>query len=232
MAARRMQSGLAEILPAPHILNEPERHPDTRGSEPVVPVDLLPQITANDGGDQGAQIYAHIEDGESGITAGIGLGVERSPPRADIRFEKSRSEDDEHEALEEKPVAVKRHAEMAEGDDNAAEENRLSLPEKPVGNPSAGEACHVDHRRVHSVDRAGGRNVKLQTALRRIRSHVEDEESAHAIVTEPFPHLGGKERRESPGMAEKCFFARRDPGGSPAFVTHGLNSSRCTSIVA
>jgi len=96
------------------------------------------------------------------------------------------------------------NAEMAAGDDDAAGENRTPLPDQAIGDPAARQARHVDHRRVEAVHGARDRRLEPEPARGDRRGHEQDQQRAHAVVTEPLPHLGEEQHRKAARMAEEC----------------------------
>ena len=168
-----------------------------------MPVDVLTEISANQGRNQRAEIDPHIEDRKPGIAAHIVLAIEIADHGADVRFQQASAEDDDCETRVESWQRGDSHREVPEGNDDAAPQNRLALASDPVRQPPAGQAEQEDHGGVKPVDRAGFRNGEVQSAFFRFRDHEQNEESAHPVIAETLPHLGEEESGEAARVTEE-----------------------------
>src|SRR5213078_3234833 len=103
--------------------------------------------------------------------------------------------------------------EVAEGDDDAANEDAAVLAQ-PAVDEAADDRRQPDARDIVAVGEAG----VLIGEAERLR-HVQDEESPHPVVAEALPHLGEKQRSEAARVAEELSLA-----------VHQSNSSSCSAV--
>ena len=109
--------------------------------ESAVPVDLLPEVPADQRRDERAEVDAHVEDREAGVAARVAWRVELADDGADVRLQQAGADDDQQQAQRRRSRASGRHRdEVPERDHDAAEEHRAPLAEEPVGDPAAREA--------------------------------------------------------------------------------------------
>ena len=85
--SRFKQTRIPEISRAHPILNQPEHHTDSGGSEAPVPVVALTEESSHERSEEGAEVDAHIEDGEAGVTPRPSLRIQLTDHRADVRLE-------------------------------------------------------------------------------------------------------------------------------------------------
>src|SRR6266480_5913392 len=139
-----------------HVLNEAGGHADARTCEADVPVDPLRQIAGDERTEQRAEINPHVEDGEPRVAPRIARRVERADERAHVRLQQSGTEDDEDEAGIEEWKRPEREREVAQRDDDAADQDAAILPEPPVGDDAAEDRRAPRGARVEAVDVSGG----------------------------------------------------------------------------
>ena len=168
-----------------------------------MPVNVFPQITADERRGEGADVDAHVEDGETAVAAMIVGTVERADHGADVRFQQAGSEDDEDEPGVKRAELRDRHGEVSERDHDSAPEDGAALACDAVRDPPARQAGEEYTRGVKAVDGPGFGGGKAQTAVRHRCRHKEDEQCAHPVVAEAFPHFGEEERGEAAGVAEE-----------------------------
>src|ERR1700756_2140309 len=119
-----------DMFLAGDVLDDAERHADSGRAEAVMPVDALPERSADQRRDKGAEVDAHVEDGKAGVAPYIFFRVKRSDDAADVRLQQPGSDDDGDQARIKRRQRWVGHHEMAGGDDDPAEENRSIEPEK------------------------------------------------------------------------------------------------------
>ena len=180
------------MLPSSNVLNESEHHPHTGAREPEMPVDALREIAGDERSQRGAEVDAHVEDREAGVAPRVVRVVQRPDDAAHVRLEQSGADDDECQPGVEERQRVKREREVADGDDDAADEHTLILAEPAVGDDAADDRRRPHARRVRPVHRPRSLVVEAERV-----DHVENEERAHAVVAEALPHLGEEERGEA-----------------------------------
>src|SRR5215213_5266821 len=135
-----------------HEDDQAKDHSDARSTEPPVPaccrveafVDeslmegfTLGEIPADEWRKHGADIDAHVKDREPAVATRIVFAVETADHRADVWFEKTRTNGDEYHAQIERIHGVKHHREVAGSDDEPAEKDGESRPEQVIGRESA-----------------------------------------------------------------------------------------------
>src|ERR1043166_3326255 len=80
-----------EVLLAERVLDQAEDHADAGGGEADVPVDLLSEPAGDERREEGAEVDAHVENGERGVAARVVARVERADDGADVRLQKDRA---------------------------------------------------------------------------------------------------------------------------------------------
>src|SRR4029078_13046253 len=181
-------AGLTEVLGTHPVLDEPEQHAETGGGEAPVVVDLLPEGAADERSHDGAQVDAHVEDGEARIPPDPEifccrslrvLHSENTRPHVvqladdarDVWLEQPGAHDDEEQPREKggkdwQTDQGSGEGEVTRGDDASADENRTLLTPELVGDPSAGKGEQVDQRGVEAVDGGRGGDVHSQAGIR------------------------------------------------------------------
>ena len=124
------------------------------------------------------------------------------------------------EADEERGVRGDGQRDVAEHDDDAADEDGLALAEEAVGDPAAGQAHQVDRGAVEGVEDAGGRLALAEAALGRRGRDEDHQERAHAVVAEALPHLGEEEGLQPFRVAEERLFAVPVGGLGRSYIGH------------
>src|SRR5262249_9526653 len=155
-----MEAGFPEIFSTVSILDQSERHADSGQSESPVPVDRLAHIPAGQRGQESADVDAHVKNREPGVAAMIVRTVKLAYHGADVRLQQSRADPDEPKPGIKRADLRKRHAEVAECDNNSAVENSAALAQDAVGDPATGQVGQVDQGRVQSVNSAGFADVE------------------------------------------------------------------------
>src|SRR4029453_14967430 len=124
---RGMESGVAEVTSAEHVLDDADHHADATRRKTDVPVAALSQIPADQGRDERAEIDPHVEDRESRIAAAVLRTVEAPDDHADVAFEQTGADNDEQEDAVELRERWKRHREVAARDEDAAVQDGAAL---------------------------------------------------------------------------------------------------------
>ncbi len=86
---------------------------------------------------------------------------------------------------------------MAAGDDNPTDKYGQPRSGQMVCDPATGQGGQVNSHRVPAVNRRRLLGVKAEPAQGNGRGHVEDENGAHAVITETLPEFDEKERAEA-----------------------------------
>jgi hypothetical protein len=148
-----------------HLLAEHEHdqagdHADAREAEAITPADRLAEIGDQDRAERGARVDAHVKDRVGRIAPQIGQAVELPDHHRNVRLKEPGADDDQRQGQPEHvyrrvvlpAVAFNDHGEMAERDQNPAEQHRLTLPQVAVGQVAAEHRGDVDQRSVSAVD--------------------------------------------------------------------------------
>ena len=119
-------------------------------------------------------------------------------------FNRPTPEDDDEQAEIERPGAQRgRQDGIPQRDSDAPDEHRVPRPDQPIRDPPAGQRGEIDARRVQPVDRRGGLVVDAEAALADGGDQEQHQYGAHAVVGEPFPHLGEEQGGEAARMPQK-----------------------------
>ena len=181
-----------------------DQHAEAGQAEAILPAPGLPQIAADDGCGGRAHIYAHVEDRIGRVAARIGARIELPHDHRDIGLEETRADDDQRQRQPEHidhrvgPPArsLERHHEMAESQQDGAEQHRLALPQIAVGQIAADDRHDIDQRRIGAIDHAG-----LAVGEHPVLDQVEDQQRPHPVIGEAFPHLRQEQHEQPLGMA-------------------------------
>ncbi len=201
----------AQVPGAEQELEQAETHADRGQREAQVPAVVLADRADHQRRGEGADVDAHVEDGESAVPARIaGPVVEVPDHRGDVRLEQAGAERDQGQAREEGALAGQRQRQVAGHDDQRRDGDGLARPPHPVAEPAARHGEQVDHRHVDGVDRGGGgRGHRQAAALRTLaggraaRDQVQRQQRAHAVEAEALPHLGHEQSGQSARVAEE-----------------------------
>jgi len=120
--------------------------------------------------------------------------------------------------------AVKGQADVAEGDDDPAQQHAPPLAEEAVGDPAAGQRGQVDQRRVEAVNRAGLGRVPPQPPFGHRGGHEQEQDGPPAVVTEALPQFGEEEGRQSARVTEE------ETGYRGPFPAGGETTSRSRGL--
>ena len=175
-----------------------------------MPVDVLAQVAADQRRREGADVDPHVEDREPAIAAGVVLGIELPDHDRDVRLQQAGTDHDEPEPCVERGDSGNRHREVAERDDDPAQQNGLPLPEEPVSDPAAREVDQIHEARVKPVDQGRLGDVVAQPAVRRLGGHEQHEQRSHPVVRETLEHLRKEEVAQPDRMAEEACVVRSE----------------------
>src|SRR5262245_14023951 len=167
-----------------------------------MPVDFLCQIAGDHRSEKSAEIDSHVENGKAGVAPLIAFLVQRADHSADIWLEQASADHNQREACIEEGQSSEREREVSSRDDGTANEHAVILSQAPIGNDSTNNCCRPCATGIRAVDRSGALDRKLQSAGHDWSGHVQDEESAHAVVTKAFPHFGEKQRAQPSWMMD------------------------------
>ena len=155
------------------------------------------------GGEQGADVDGHVEEGETGVALGsvLRVVVQVSHHYLQVSFEESCPESDQEQggdhADERHGTAAQRDGQQQiaeEHDDDAGGDH---LPETElVGQDSADEREKVHQHQERAVDEAGGARVQAEVGPEEEREHGD-----HRVVAEALAGIGQCEGEESFGLS-------------------------------
>jgi hypothetical protein len=184
---------------AEQIDDQAENHSYSGGGESGVksPSGVYAQPRTGEWGDEGAQVDAHVKDGECTVASRVIGRIEPPDLRGHVGFEQPVADDQQTQRNKEHLLIVDSHAELADRHRARAQHDRPLVPQIPIREEAAQKRREIDKGREPLVD-AGG---SLLGPLKVIH-HVEDEEGAHPIVVESFPHLREEENEQSLGMPQ------------------------------
>ncbi len=203
-ARTRRCARVAEMAPNEMILNDAERHEEARGSEAGAGTDELLRLARDDRPERRTDVDAHVEHGESRVEPGAALGVEFGHHGAHVRFQETDAQDDDEQAEIERPGAQRgRQDRITQCNSDAPDEHRVPRADQPIRDPPAGQRGEINARRVQPVDRHGGLVVDAEAALADGGDQEQNQDGAHAVVGEPFPHLGEEQGGEAARMPQK-----------------------------
>jgi hypothetical protein len=77
-----------------------------------VPADLLAEVAAHDRGEEGAEVDAHVEDGEAAVAPRVALVVEPADDGRDVGLEEPVADDEQPEREEQQ--RLEGHREVTE----------------------------------------------------------------------------------------------------------------------
>jgi hypothetical protein len=123
--------------------------------------------------------------------------------RADVGLEQTGANDDQQETGIKRRHGRDSQAVVSDGDEHAAVEDRAPLANQTVGDPAAWQREGVHTKCVQAVHRSGRAGIVAEAADGRSRCHEQDQQRAHAVVAEAFPHLGKEERGQPARVAEE-----------------------------
>src|SRR5213592_3105202 len=92
---------------------------------------------------------------------------------------------------------MKREREVAQRDDDPADQDAAVVPQPAVGDDPA-----EDRGQPHAADIVAIHGARVGIGEAERLRHVQDEEPPHPVVTEPLPHLGEEERGQTAGVTE------------------------------
>jgi hypothetical protein len=108
---------------------------------------------ADRGGQEGAEVYADIEDGEATVLPVVAVGVQLAHHGADVRFEQAVADDDHRHAPEQQHFGASNNYEFTDRHQNASQQHRDPRAEDLVGDAAADHWHHIDQGRVRTVHR-------------------------------------------------------------------------------
>jgi hypothetical protein len=203
----RREPGVAEVTFGHLELREADEHRGAADAEAEAPVDVLTKAGRDDGTECGAEIDAHVEDGEAGIAPRAGLPfVQRADHARDIGLQQADAEHRDREAaVEDGRRRRDRADEVADGDEHAAGEHRVALADELVGDPATGHRDQVGAAREQRVHGAGGFIVDAVPGIGRggRGREEQDQHGAQPVVGEALEELRHEERGQAAGMSEK-----------------------------
>ncbi len=189
-----------ELLLPEDVLDDSEEHADAGAREPGMPVHFLREVPGDDRAEEGAEVDAHVENGEPRVPAVIARLVERSDEDRNVRLQKAGADDDQREPGVERREHLEREREMPHRDDDPSGEDAPVLAEQAVRNEAAEDRREPDASGVRAVEGARVPVVEAEPPGGDRGDHVEDEERPHSVVAEPFPHFREEQDRQARGV--------------------------------
>ena len=119
--------------------------------------------------------------------------------RAHVRLEQPGADDDERQPGVEERQRVKDEREVADRDDDAADQHAPYWPSQRSAMMPPKIAKRPGARGVRAVHGTGVLVVEVERV-----DHVQDEERPHPVVAEALPHLGEEERGEPARVTEEA----------------------------
>src|ERR1700755_2261830 len=105
-----------------------------------MPADRLGEEARHQLTQERAQVDAHVKDREARVAPRAAFGIKVADDRGDVRFQKPRAADDEHEPEEERqlPARERRQAyrDVSRGDADRAVEYRAPESQQSVSDPA------------------------------------------------------------------------------------------------
>ena len=201
--------------------DEPEQHAEPGEAEAIVPAVALAEGPGDQWRDEHADVDHRIVDLDRVRAARIALVVERADLRDQVAAQEPGPEDQQQQREQER--LVEGHAEMTEGHQPAAEDDRVASPEHPIAHESAEDGREVDQADVEPEglrregldrQRPGDRLEQVPIGLKaddpfdvarqqQLFGHVEREQGHHAVERDALPQLSACKRREPAGVAEE-----------------------------
>ncbi len=179
--------------------DERGNHPQTSGDEPPVPAVVLAKGTADQRGEDGAEVDAHVKDGHAAVLASaVLIFVQFADHRRDVRLEKAVAEDHETERHVEERNLRDGHGQIAESREDGPDDDALPFADVAIGHETAQNRRQVDQAREPAVDRPGmfRDDLLLAHVHEQELRHVQHEDGPHAVVAESFPCFRGKKPRQ------------------------------------
>jgi hypothetical protein len=170
-----------------------QHHAEPRGAEADVPVVAVGQLGTDDLADGRAQVDAHVENGEGSVAPAILLRIELTHHGRDVRLEKSGAENDEREPDEERWFGGHCEAEMARGDDDAADDDGAVGADQSVGQVAAQQRREINQALVPAVKVARLLLAPPETA--RAADEKQGQKRPHSVEREALPHLDAEEQK-------------------------------------
>ena len=178
-----------------------------------MPADFFADRTGDERSEERADVNPHIKNIERVVAARVVFLVKFADHNRDARLEETVPQGDQEETENEAPErgrgGVRRdrrvsalaevfrveEAEFAERHQGAAEENRAVLAEEFVGDEAAEERKEVDEPGEPTVKfiRVAFAPPETRVRVGQRRNEVENQEGAHSVIAEAFPHFGGEE---------------------------------------
>ena len=199
-----MAGGADGGLAHEHVLDQADGHAD--GGEAEAPVEALhvPQQAGEQRAEQGADVDAHVEDGETGVAARVLAGVQLAEDdrRRGLQAAGAQGHEDQADG-QAGDAGQHRQRNVAQHDQDRRVEQRLLGTQEAVGDPRADQGGHVDQAAVRADEGGGDAAVHAQSAVGDGVVHVEDQDALHAVEAEALPHLHAEQVGQAPGLAEE-----------------------------
>ena len=157
------ETGFSEPVLSQEEDDDADAHSDGGGEESDFESEDLSEGAADEGGEEGADVDAHVEDGEGAVASWIFVFIEVPDDSGDVGLEKSVSEDEQCES--EVQGTREHHGELAEHHDQAAGEDGFSGAEEFVGQETADKRGEVYEARVDGIDGEGVGSVHAHSAF-------------------------------------------------------------------
>ncbi len=231
-----------QVFLPPQEHRQPGHHADAGQPETVRPAPAFADVAAHQRGEQRTEIDAGIEQREARIAARVVFRIQLAHDGGDVGLEETHADDDQRQrqvghaqrglVADDQPVgaahgfvAFRRHAEVAEDQQQAAEHHRLAHAQPTVGHQPA------DHR--HAVHQPAVGAEQIQPGLvaeQVVLGQVEQQQRLHAVEGEALPHLGEEGDVHALGMAEEIVGGGQGGGRGHGRKRHARGRCKAASI--
>ena len=185
------------------LYHQGEQHADTGADEGGLPAVGGGGGTTDHARQQGAQVDAHVEDGEGTVTTVVTFLIQVAHHGGDVRFEQTVTQDQQAKARVEEGVDhLREHGvgqgqgELTRGHEDGTDQDGTALTEEGIGQPAADDRGDVDQTGIDAVQLEGVGLGPAHAAVGGHVSQIEDEHGTHAVVGESLPEFGTKEQKE------------------------------------
>lgn len=180
-----------------------EQHADTGADEGGLPAIGGGGGAADHAGQQGAQVDAHVEDGEGAVTTVIPFFIQVAHHGGDVRFEQAVAHDQQAKAgIEDGVDHVREHGvrqcqgKLAGGHQHGTEQDGTALAQEGICEPAADDGGDVDQTGIDAVQLEGVGLGPAHATVGGQVGQIEDEHGTHAVIGESLPQFGTKEQKK------------------------------------
>ena len=176
-----------------------EEHADTGRDETGLPAPLGGDCTGHETSQQGAQVDAHVEDGEGAVTTVITLLIQVTDHGGDVRLEHAVAGDQQSQTDVENLIDETREhgvgqcqGKLTGSHHDGTDDNGAALAQETIGQPTPDQRGDIDQTGIDAVELQRICFVPAQAAGGRLGSQIEHQQGTHTVVGESFPQFGAK----------------------------------------